>query len=105
MRKAMICVSVMLALFQLWPMVFGRHATSNTAGAAVVAAAPRVVQAVAIAEKVPQMTPASVSVPAPRSCYTRYKAEFQQCRAGDQLCHAKMAEHWDLCEATGMWPE
>ena len=101
----MICVSVMLALFQLWPIVFGQRSPTTVAQAAVANAAPKRVEAVAMVDKLPQMTPAAVSIPAPKSCYRQYRVKFDQCPAGDQICRAKMADQWDLCEATGMWPQ
>ena len=101
----MICVSVMLALFQLWPVVFGQRGGKAPTAAAVVAAAPRAVMAVAAASAAPDLTRAAVSIPAPKSCYRQYQAKFGQCAAGDQACHVKMADQWDLCEAQGMWPQ
>ena len=105
MRKAMICVSVMLALFQLWPVVFGRPGGKAPTAAAVAAVAPRAVLAVATASTMPELTPASASAPAPKSCYRQYQAKFAQCPAADQACHVKVADQWDLCEAKGIWPQ
>ena len=101
----MICVSVVLALFQMWPLVFGHHGTATPSAATVVAVAPHAALAVARASVIPEMTPAAVSVPAPKSCYRQYQAKFGQCSATDQACHVKAADQWDLCEATGMWPK
>ncbi len=105
MRNAMICVSVMLALFQAWPVVFGHRAGIAPTAAPVLAAAPRVTMAVAKASTIPKMVPAVASVPAPKTCYQQYRAKFGHCAAADQVCHIKTADQWDLCEATGMWPQ
>ena len=101
----MICVSVVLALFQMWPLFFGHRGAAAPSAAAVVAAAPHAVLAVARVSATPQMTPAAMPVPAPKSCYRQYQAKFGQCSAADQACHVKTADQWDLCEATGMWPQ
>lgn len=105
MRKAMICISVMLALFQLLPMLYGHRMSTSAAQAAVSQPVSKRMEAVAIADKMPQMTPASVSVPGPKTCYRQYRVKYDRCQAGDRACHAKMADQWDLCEATGMWPK
>jgi len=104
MRKAMICVSVMLALLQFWPMVFGQHgeAAATTTAAAEM---PKPIPAVATVQVIP--IPAKASAPgsvAPKSCYKQYQAVFETCRKGDQICRIKAADQWDLCEATGFWP-
>ncbi len=105
MRKAMICVSVMLALFQVWPVVFGHRGGTAPTAKAVVAAVPRAVMAVATASSAPKIAPAMASEPAPKTCYRQYLVKFAECAAGDQACHVKAADQWDLCDATGMWPK
>ncbi|MDB5706612.1 MAG: hypothetical protein JWN66_3728 [Sphingomonas bacterium] len=105
MRKAMICVSVMLALLQFWPMVFGQHGEAGATASAAHAEMPRPIPAVAMAKVIP--IPAKVSTPgavAPKSCYKQYQAAFAACSRDDQACHIKTADQWDLCEATGFWP-
>ena len=108
MRKAMICVCFMLALLQVWPMIFGHRAGEASAAVSAVTApivAPKPVAAVAVAAIAP--APAQVSVPGsvqPKSCYKQYEAVNNACSRGDQACHAKAADKWDLCEATGFWP-
>jgi hypothetical protein len=106
MRRAMICVSVMLALFLVWPMIFGQHGEGAAAAATATREAPKPIPAVAVAAVIP--IPAKVSLPAaiaPKSCYKRYQAAFQKCARGDQACSINAADQWDLCEATGFWPE
>ncbi len=95
----------MLALFQLWPMVFGHRAPMDAAPAAIAEVVPKRVEAVAMTDTLPRMTPAAVSLPALKSCYRQYRAKFQQCPASDRACRTKMADQWDLCEATGLWPQ
>ncbi len=105
MRKAMICASVLLALFQVWSMVFTHSGARAPSAASVVAAAPRAVLAVAAASTAPSMTEVAAQTPAPKSCYRQYQAKFRQCQTSDQACHVKAADQWDLCEATGLWPQ
>ena len=105
MRKLMIGASVLLAMFQVWPLVFGGRAPVGAARV-VTSAAPRVVEAVATSGDLPRIVPVStMPAPAPESCYRQYQAHFAACRAGDQACHVKAADDWDLCEATGFWPQ
>lgn len=109
MRKAMICVSALLAMFQLWPLVFGHGligGTAATAAHAAAAAAPKAVAAIATDSTVPRLVEVSTApVAAPKSCYRQYQAHFARCSPGDQACRVKAADDWDLCEATGMWPQ
>ena len=106
MRRAMICVSVMLALFLVWPMIFGQHGEGAAAAATATREVPKPIPAVAVAAVIP--IPAKVSLPAaiaPKSCYKHYQAAFKKCVRGDQACSINAADQWDLCEATGFWPE
>ena len=103
MRKAMIFVCVMLAMLQVWPMVFGHRAGEASAAISDRTEKPRLIPAVATT----QLVPATVSMPAsgaPKSCYKQYQAAFATCSKDDQACHIKTADQWDLCEATGFWP-
>ena len=100
----MICVSVMLAVFLGWPLAFGggsqvRLETARAEAKTVAVAAPatqaRLIPALA------QSTPTQ-----PESCYKRYQREIRQCTgAGNAACSLQSADHWDMCEATGFWPE
>ena len=104
MRKAMICVSMMLVLLQVWPMLFGHRAGEASAAISAETQVPKVIPAVATTQSIP--IPAAVSVPgdgAPVGCYKRYTAVFAACSRDDQACHIKAADQWDLCEATGLW--
>ena len=106
MRKAMICVSVMLVLLQVWPMLFGHRAGEASAAISAEAEVPRVVAAVATTKAIP--VSAAVSVPgdgAPMGCYKHYTTVFAACSRDDQACHIKAADQWDVCEATGFWPK
>ena len=93
MRRAMICVSVMLALLQVWPMLFGRKLPST---AAVAAVAPR------IAPKAPRVLVAA-TMTVPENCAQHYRRASGACATGDPACQAGATDKWDLCEATGFW--
>lgn len=104
MRRAMICVSVMLAFVQMWPMIFGNRSVvdfaSPGAHAAVVIAVPP--RAVHPPVKLASVGPAKVS--APSSCFAQYRAKYAACAKGDLACGSTASNQWDLCEATGFWP-
>lgn len=105
----MICASVMLAVFLGWPLAFGgsNHVTLETARAEA-----KTVEVVAHANKavltpvVTQSAPAAAAPTQPESCYKRYQREIRQCTsAGNAACRLQSADHWDMCEATGFWPD
>lgn len=103
----MICVSVMLAVFLGWPLAFGggNHVTLETARAEA-----RTVSVVAPGGEARLIPAVAQSVPAvsaqPESCYKRYQREIRQCAGtGSAACRLQSADHWDMCEATGFWPE
>ncbi len=100
MRKWMICASVVLAVFQLWPMMFGHKANG---GVAASMATPHLVAAVASTTVAPIKVAAVRPVGPPQSCYTHYRAVYSACAVGDRACHLHAADAWDLCEATGTW--
>ena len=97
----MICVSVMLAVFLGWPLAFGggeatvlQPTRAEARTPAVTAAAPAAVASSAAA------------TPKAESCYKRYQREVRQCTGtASAACRLKSADHWDMCEATGFWPE
>ena len=103
----MICVSVMLAVFLGWPLAFGggnqvrleqARAEAKTVAVAVPATQARLTPAVA------QSVPAAPVQP--ESCYKRYQREIRQCTGtSNAACRLASADHWDMCEATGFWPE
>jgi hypothetical protein len=102
----MICVSVMLAVFLGWPLAFGggtpRIETSRAeAHTILVAASAEAKRAPAVVQPVAVAAPA-----APESCYKRYQREIRQCSGtSSAACRLQSADHWDMCEATGFWPE
>ncbi len=112
MRRAMICVSVMLAVLQLWPMVFGKNATASTAAMAspaqvIVSSAPITPRPAVLTREVklannfaqaPEKTPVI-------NCYKSYQIAFEACSPADGQCRVKAADHWDLCDARGFWSE
>ena len=100
----MICVSVMLAVFLGWPLAFGGGTATvlqpTRAEAAVAVVAPA---STAVAQTAAALTP---SAPKAESCYKRYQREVRQCSGGSSAaCRLQSADHWDMCEATGFWPE
>ncbi len=106
----MIAASVMLALFLAWPLVFGHGVTNvdaTPALASVPVPAPHNIASVAR----PRLLQASMApvadsdVRKPENCYHRYQREVAVCSAGSASCRMSAADHWDLCEATGFWPE
>ena len=104
MRRAMICVSFMLAVVQIWPMVFGAKGDSGAA----VAAAPAI--PAAVAQPVPGVAKSLTNKPKPGArqsmptCYQTYERKFGQCGGGDAACQLSVNDAWDVCEATGLWP-
>lgn len=99
----MICVGFMLAVVLGWPLVFGSTSargleTAAEARAVDVIAVPRVKMAAAPIVFAP--APA-----APESCYNRYAREVRLCPGtAGAACRLRVADHWDICEATGFWP-
>jgi hypothetical protein len=106
----MILVSVMLAVFLGWPLVFG----GNQKPGAIESVQAKPVAAVASASAQPQLLQAAVQTVAAatsgpvqaESCYKRYQREVKTCSGnGSAACRLKSADNWDLCEATGFWPQ
>ncbi len=101
----MICVSVMLAVFLGWPLAFGGgeatvlQPTRAEARTVAVAAVASPAVSAAVAEAKP-------ATPKAESCYKRYQREVRMCTGGTSAaCRLGAADHWDMCEATGFWPE
>lgn len=110
MRKMMICVSVMLALVQLWPMVFGHQmmptAPAIAAQAVALVSPGRVGQAIpAVAKHADKNALPATGAANPIGCYQRYQRAYSACSPDSSGCRMQAADHWDLCEATGFWPE
>jgi hypothetical protein len=103
----MICASVMLAIFLAWPMVFGSDKASavRAAGAKVAAAAAPAASAAGSRTIQTGVRPATApQAKRLESCFKRYEREYARCDAIDSNCRVKVADQWDLCEATGFWP-
>lgn len=98
----MILVSVMLAIYLGWPLAFGgkQRGLETPAEARGVAAAP----AISHVKPAAHLPAASAR---PESCYKRYQREVKLC-TGESVaaaCKLGAADHWDMCEATGFWPQ
>ncbi|MBX3594038.1 MAG: hypothetical protein KF783_06160 [Sphingomonas sp.] len=109
----MICVSVMLAIFLTWPLVFGggKDAAARAAARAAEQAASVAVKPAAATESGVRLIKAggravsrapSVAIEA---CFKRYEREYARCGATSSGCRMNVADQWDLCEATGFWPQ
>ena len=110
----MICVSCMLAIFLAWPYAFGGKSATMPSATEARAAVTAAVAAVPEVSVIPEAAAAPVAVAAaataaikPESCYKRFQREVQLCTDGDASAACKLgaADHWDMCEATGFWPE
>ncbi|NYT40031.1 hypothetical protein HZY97_04635 [Sphingomonas sp. R-74633] len=101
MRNAMIMVSLLLAVYLGWPLAFGgkQRGLETPAEARGVSAAPVHIKHT----KLGAATPASTR---PESCYKRYQREVKLCTGESTAAACKLgaADHWDMCEATGFWP-
>ncbi len=99
----MILVSVMLAIYLGWPLAFGgkQRGLETPAEARGVAAAP-----VSTIKRKP-VALAAMAPTRPESCYKRYQREVKLCTGESTAAACKLgaADHWDMCEATGFWPE
>lgn len=100
----MILVSLMLAIYLGWPLAFGgeRRGLETPAEARGVAAAP-----VSATKHKPVALAAAKTPARPESCYKRYQREVKLCTGESTAAACKLgaADHWDMCEATGFWPE
>lgn len=99
----MILVSVMLAIYLGWPLAFGgkQRGLETPAEARGVVVAPA-----SVSKHARPVVMAKLAVPArPESCYKRYQREVKLCTgATAAACKLGAADHWDMCEATGFWP-
>ena len=106
MRRAMICVSVMLALFQIWPTIFGQRGAGALAAETALPSAPKPSSVAAAVKAIPIPARASnLGSAAPRSCEAQYQAALRRCDATDKSCRIKTIDQSDVCDATGFWPE
>ena len=98
----MICVSFMLAIVQLWPLVFSGSGSKNPIAQA------RFMPAAQAAAKPVTLTVPNRVRPAPSgmpTCYQRYERAYASCGVGKAGCQLRAGDNWDICEATGFWPE
>lgn len=107
MRNAMICVSIMLTLFLVWPVVFGG---GDNLYRAIAAPTPqRVVAPLASEARLIKTEVRKISSPRPlvvEGCRTRYERAYAACPMNNgTTCRQRVADRWDLCEATGFWPD
>ncbi|RYD57804.1 MAG: hypothetical protein EOP60_03795 [Sphingomonadales bacterium] len=79
--------------------------SANEARAAVKAAVAAVPEVRVIPEAAAASAPAAPVKP--ESCYKRFQREVKLCTSGDASAACKLgaADHWDMCEATGFWPD
>lgn len=112
MRRAMICITVMLALLQGWPLVFGSKpapvemamTAAQTTAHVAAGASSQLVPAIASTTPKPQMLAAQAPKKAKQlSCYRHYEIAAAACAPSDRACRMKASDQWDLCEATGLW--
>lgn len=103
MRNALICISVMLALVLAWQSFFD--------GKAGDAADQVLAKALDTKLEHEKLKPAAVSLsmlipPAaakPVPCDRSYARAVRECGI-DASCRMAASDHYDLCQATGMWP-
>jgi len=99
----MILVSVMLAIYLVWPLAFGGkpRGLETPAEARGVTSVPKQAKLAVLASVAkPPMAPIR-----PESCYKRYQREVKLCSGdAEAACKFGAADHWDMCEATGFWP-
>jgi hypothetical protein len=101
----MIFVSVMLAILQIWPMLFGQDANQAIAAEPVhiVSARQSANQKVAILT-VPRPVvagEAQAAIPSMESCLITYRRALSECRRDDLSCGLRTSDRWQVCEATG----
>lgn len=106
MRRAMICVSFMLAVIQLWPLAFGGWGSSNPVAEARLVPAAHAASATKAAVKAVAVPVRKRAAPAGMpTCYQRYERAYASCGGGNAGCQLRAGDNWDVCEATGFWPE
>lgn len=103
MRNALICISVMLALVLAWQSFF--DGKSGGSARQVIAKAlhtkfeqekPR-----PMAVSIDMLIPPAAAKPVP--CDRSYAKAVRACGI-DASCRTAAVDHYDLCQATGMWP-
>ncbi|MEG3122642.1 hypothetical protein U1738_01835 [Sphingomonas sp. GB1N7] len=98
MRKAMIGITAMLALIQIWPAMFGQRSAADLSVPAAHAAASSPIPTRRGAASAWETT-------TPPACAPQYRETLAACTKGDRACSNKAVNAWDVCEATGFWPQ
>lgn len=106
MRNAMICVSVMLAIILVWPLMFMRGGSEAT-NVAARAIKPAVAKSADTSARTIQVGLSMLIPPAvakPESC-ERHLARAERKCGSDNACLLAASDKWDLCQATGAWQD
>ena len=98
MRRAMIGITTVLVLLQVWPSVFGQRSASDISVPLAHAAAGTPVDQV-------RGTASAWETSNPPACFAEYRRTLNACAKGDKTCETKTVNAFDLCEATGFWPQ
>jgi hypothetical protein len=98
MRRAMVGITTMLVLLQVWPSVFGQRSASDISVPLAHAASGNPVDQV-------RGTASAWETSNPPACFAGYRRTLNACAKGDTACAAKTTNAYDLCEATGFWPQ
>lgn len=112
MRRAMICVSVMLAVLQLWPLVFGQNSANQAAQSPpvpqkILSSAPVAPHPAVFTEQAKlanNFAPVSEKMPV-INCDRRYRQASAACAPRDGDCRMRATDKWDVCDARGFWSE
>lgn len=104
MRNALICISVMLAVLLAWQSFFdgkggdaAKHAIARALDTKLEREKPKPAAGVSIS----MLIPPAAAKPVP--CDRSYAKAVRECGL-DASCRMAAADHYDLCQATGMWP-
>ena len=94
----MIGITTVLVLLQVWPSVFGQRSASDISVPLAHAAAGTAVDQV-------RGTASAWETSNPPACFAEYRRTLNACAKGDKACETKTVNAFDLCEATGFWPQ
>ena len=102
----MICVSMMLALFLAWPLVFGGPRSNSVvpdAERAVMTSVGGTARAATVSAPV---RPAVVTRAVAGACLARFHQEEARCMGSEAAqCRALAYDDWNRCEMRGVWPD
>ncbi len=98
MRRAMICITAMLVLVQIWPSIFGQRSASDLS-------VPAAHAAFSSPAPTRRGTASAWETSTPPACFPQYRQSLTTCAKGDRVCTAKAANAYDMCDATGFWPQ